>query len=348
MRRGNSRSLVGWLNLACALSIFVSAAALAADTPASDPAPKLLINEATFDFGSVAQGQEITHDYTIKNSGTAELSIQRIVPSCGCTIANSSSSLLPAGGEGKISVQFDTSGFSGDKTKIVRVYSNDPDSPVQDIVLKGRVEPDVQIEPRTVFLGEVVAGSEGPGPRQIVSLSLKDGAKLKITGFKTFSRYLKVEEVESGARHRRIAVSLDPSVPAGDFRDRVVVELDGGADKTVNLPVFASVRENLRFTPPRLSFGVIEGQAAIERRAKLEYLGTGRLTIKSISSDSAAVKAELKTVEEGRSYVVRVSVDPASLQAEELRANVQITVDRPGAGETTLSLGVYGIKPPRI
>jgi len=47
---------------------------------ASPGTPVIQIPEATFDFGEVLEGGEVVHDYKIKNTGKAELQIERVQP----------------------------------------------------------------------------------------------------------------------------------------------------------------------------------------------------------------------------------------------------------------------------
>jgi hypothetical protein len=42
--------------------------------------PVIQIPEATFDFGEVPEGGQVVHDYRIKNTGKAELLIERVQP----------------------------------------------------------------------------------------------------------------------------------------------------------------------------------------------------------------------------------------------------------------------------
>jgi hypothetical protein len=51
-----------------------------ADPEASQGAPVIQIPEATFDFGEVPEGGEVAHDFKIKNTGKAELQIERVQP----------------------------------------------------------------------------------------------------------------------------------------------------------------------------------------------------------------------------------------------------------------------------
>jgi len=51
--------------------------ATAAAKPAETGSPKIVAAEATFDFGKVQQGDEVSHVFKIRNAGTAELKIEK-------------------------------------------------------------------------------------------------------------------------------------------------------------------------------------------------------------------------------------------------------------------------------
>jgi hypothetical protein len=74
--------------LGCIWVTAAHAADSAGKTPKAKPpasevspgAPVIQIPEATFDFGEVPEGGEVVHDYKIKNTGKAELQIERVQP----------------------------------------------------------------------------------------------------------------------------------------------------------------------------------------------------------------------------------------------------------------------------
>ena len=77
------RTRVRWAVLAACLAV-AAGAALAACKGAEKPAeakkagaPKIVAVEATFDFGKVKQGDPVEHVFKIKNTGTAELKIDK-------------------------------------------------------------------------------------------------------------------------------------------------------------------------------------------------------------------------------------------------------------------------------
>ncbi len=42
--------------------------------------PKLVLNETVFDFGKVKEGDRISHEFTVKNSGDGPLEIKKVSP----------------------------------------------------------------------------------------------------------------------------------------------------------------------------------------------------------------------------------------------------------------------------
>ena len=48
--------------------------------------PKIQMDEESFDFGEMKQGESVTHDFVSKNIGDANLIINTAKGSCGCTV----------------------------------------------------------------------------------------------------------------------------------------------------------------------------------------------------------------------------------------------------------------------
>ncbi|RMG44748.1 MAG: DUF1573 domain-containing protein [Candidatus Dadabacteria bacterium] len=332
------RALCGLILLVCCLSISASA-------EEEKKLPKLEIPNAEYDFGSVSQGTVVSHDFLIKNKGNAPLVIQRIVPACGCTASTLEKNRVAPGEETVVHVEFDTSGFSGEKYKTVRLYSNDFDQPSALLALKGVVEPDVIVEPRRVYFGEVVKGVTPADLSRIVVVKVRKGSGAKITSVSTFSDVLNVEELFSSPSEKRLKISLSDTVRLGELRDRVIVGIKGSRINSINIPVFASVKGPIRLRPATVSFGILDGKEKISRQVKLENRGKNLITVKKIVSSNPAVTANFSEIKKGRLYVINISVDPAAVK-EDLRASLNILTDSPE--EKPLSLSVYGIRPPRL
>src|SRR6185295_5760287 len=48
--------------------------------------PKLYFPESNYDFGSIAEGDSVIHEFHFYNRGNASLLITNVSSSCGCTI----------------------------------------------------------------------------------------------------------------------------------------------------------------------------------------------------------------------------------------------------------------------
>ena len=126
-----------------------SAFGVSKQTPQS---PSAFVPENRYTFASVTDGTEITHDFVIQNKGTALLKIESVKTGWGCT-AVSYPRQIPAGGEGKIVIKVDTSGYGGRTlTKTITVKTNTPGQPVFHLTVSGNVENFVTIVPKRVTL----------------------------------------------------------------------------------------------------------------------------------------------------------------------------------------------------
>ncbi len=101
--------------------------------------PKLKLAEASYNFGTVAQGAQVKHLFKFKNVGTDTLRIAQVKTSCGCTAAESSKIISPQK-DGQIEVNFNTGSQLGKVSKTVYIFSNDVEAPQRSVSIHGTVE----------------------------------------------------------------------------------------------------------------------------------------------------------------------------------------------------------------
>jgi len=97
----------------------------------------LAFEETTYDYGTIDQGSDGTHNFVFHNTGTEPLLLNNVRSSCGCTIPEWPKEPIAAGKTGTIKVSYNTR-ITGSFSKSVTVYSN-ADKPVV-LVIKGTVE----------------------------------------------------------------------------------------------------------------------------------------------------------------------------------------------------------------
>jgi hypothetical protein len=91
--------------------------------------PKITAEKQDHNFGEILEGQIVAHNFEIMNTGNADLKIEKVQASCGCTAAQPTKKLLKPGEKTGIRVEFDSSDRMGIQQKYVYVFSNDPASP---------------------------------------------------------------------------------------------------------------------------------------------------------------------------------------------------------------------------
>lgn len=117
-------------------------AAGAAKTPAVDvptgPTTTIEFTESEFDFGTIDEGEKVSHLYKFKNTGSEPLIIKDAKGSCGCTVPKWPKEPVPVGGTGEMLVEFNSKGKSGAQNKRVTITANT--SPAQTFIsIKGNV-----------------------------------------------------------------------------------------------------------------------------------------------------------------------------------------------------------------
>ena len=76
------------------------------------------------DFGQVKEGVKVFHTFEVLNTGKAELVLQSVKPSCGCTTPKYDKMPIRPGKKGAIEVAFDTKGRPGKQRKSILVVTN--------------------------------------------------------------------------------------------------------------------------------------------------------------------------------------------------------------------------------
>ena len=86
--------------------------------------PNIEMLETSYNFGEIQQGESVTHDFILKNTGDADLIISAAKGSCGCTVPQWPKTPIAKGEEAAIKVTFNSSGRSGKQNKTVTLVTN--------------------------------------------------------------------------------------------------------------------------------------------------------------------------------------------------------------------------------
>lgn len=130
-------ALLGGLALAATLAA-IAQEAKPAPTPAG---PKITIEPASFDFGVALPGKTLHKEFVIRNLGAADLVIEGVSTTCGCTAALTESRTVKPGASTPLRVSLETRSYSGVVQRAVLVRSNDAGKPSLEVKLQVNVQP---------------------------------------------------------------------------------------------------------------------------------------------------------------------------------------------------------------
>lgn len=84
----------------------------------------IAFDDKKHDFGTIKEGDQVTHTYHFTNTGEHPLVIVKAEASCGCTVPSYSKEPVLPGQRGSLTVSFNSTNRPGHQQKNVLVYSN--------------------------------------------------------------------------------------------------------------------------------------------------------------------------------------------------------------------------------
>lgn len=136
--------------IALSLLLICSTASFAQEKKTLDNVGNVNVNQASykleteeFNFGSITQGESVTHEFKFTNSGNEPLIISKAEGSCGCTVPTYPQQPILKGQSGIIKVTFNSTGKLGIQDKTVTITSNAVQNPLI-LHVKGTVEKPIE------------------------------------------------------------------------------------------------------------------------------------------------------------------------------------------------------------
>jgi len=273
-------------------------------------AQEIRFTKVDHDFGDVMQGEKLTHDFVVENSGTGDLVIRKISASCGCTAGIAESAILKPGDQTKIKVSFNTAGFIGEKLKTVRAYSNDAANSSQVLMVRANVLPEITTDPDRIDLNEIVVGQ---GAKVQVSLRRHAGVEVGVKEVFSKNEFITASYVK---QTDKIKLEIDPKTPIGKVRSRFTIKSDSERSPVINVPVNFEVVGNLKIEPDSLNFGrVLKSAGRLSKTFKvISRDRTKEFEIEYVKSDNKRVRVSELPKDSTGAIAVQVDLFPESVE----------------------------------
>jgi hypothetical protein len=212
--------------------------------------PQLVIQQTSHDFGDIKQGETVSHDFVLSNSGGDLLKISNVKASCGCTAATPEKNELAQGESTNLTVRFNSSGRMGKQNKTVRVFTNDPQNPEMVLTITGTVvkstdvsgaDPVIHFPETQHDFGKVNSGDKVNYTFRFVN---KGESPLVIKDIKTScgctAALLSLDNLQPG-QEGTLMVELDTKNRSGKMSRTITVQSNDPKDPAKILTIYADI-----------------------------------------------------------------------------------------------------------
>lgn len=126
--------------------------------------PQIVLEQDTWDFGTVSQGRALSHEVNVHNGGDGPLVAAVAPTSCGlCAEATIEPNVIQPGESGSLRVLLNTARLKGRQRKSVTLVSSDPNQRVKKFWVEGIVaegpKPIIAVHPEVLDLGLILQGT---------------------------------------------------------------------------------------------------------------------------------------------------------------------------------------------
>jgi hypothetical protein len=322
--------------------------------PPKDYAPPVtLIEQPKYDWGTVYKGEVVTHAFEVWNKGGSALVIQKIRPSCGCTLVNDAASdkVIQPNQKGSFELKIETSRLmTGQQSKYADVSTNDPKSPQTRVFIQGKIESLLKVEPESPKI-ETIRG-KGQGTLEI-TLTKNAQGEVKLLGAKSQSGRLNVDmkEVQPGSIWKlHVQTNYGPKDTQSYFTETVQLDVQVGERRMPqDVSMTVIVKDRIDLDPRVISYRKADFDALKSKNQP----ATRTVRVRTLLPDPYKFKIvntkiddpdnfftyKIEPVQDGREYRLVVTVEKLPTLGKDQRSmkgNITIQTDDPEMAEVSI------------
>jgi len=255
--------------------------------------PRIAAEPLSFDFGSISLGQSAQHTLTVRNSGTAELSVSKLTSSepAFSTSGDRAFQLAPGAASG-ITITFRPSAV-GQTQGSLSISSNDSDQPMVSVALSGSgvaAVSHIVVDPTSLDFGSAALAESN---QLTLTLSNTTGATVTISSIRSTGPAFTVVDGTSfqlppGAS-RTLAVQFSPKSP-GERHATLTISSNDITQPSISVPMsaVAVAMPRISVEPSNLDFGAVTIGRPVQLTLTLRNIGKLDLAISTIRSTEPA------------------------------------------------------------
>ena len=329
-----------YLRITCLLSmlLIVANVVFAADKLAD----KLVVENPVYNFGTVAAGKKVDTSFVVRNISDKAIEIIEIRPDCGCTSSVVDTKTIEKGQEARVDVSFNTTGFSGFKSKVVRVYVDDPIIGYFLLRIEGNVVSDFTVEPGRIYFSEVKKGQETP--EQVVTILSNLDKPTILQEVLSDDPAVTTETLLAEGKELKLKVKLQEPLTVGLLRTNVkaLVAIGEKDVRVLVIPLVANIKGDYETTPSEVSFGLVRQQDVGKQEAEVIIAFPRPIDQRSSIEVKASNDHIVAEVSETRENAVIIKVKLADSALGNIRGQAIVELED-GDAKRTIAIPVYAI-----
>jgi hypothetical protein len=264
----------------------------------SDPAPKLEVEQAEFNFGTMDLEEKGKHDFVLRNVGAAPLLLSKGSTSCRCAIGKIERETLQPGESGKITLEYKPTAIPGPYRQTATFFTNDPTQSRFILSIKGKITAAVRASPAELVFsrassaestsGHVKVFCYRPNPLKINDYRWSDPALRKFfqAEITPLSKEVLREEKDSQSGFQ-LDITLKPGLPQGPFQQKILLATNLPEKPEFAVPVIGKICSDISVIGPGwddekdvLLIGTVKSREDYRRRLLLIVRGRQRKDVK--------------------------------------------------------------------
>jgi predicted double-glycine peptidase len=276
----------------------------------SENHPNIWVDRFVYDFG-VAAANLIETNFTVENTGNADLIIRDLIPGCSCTRFEISKKIIPPGEQAQLTMAFDLTGRWGETSTTAKLLSNDSNQPILTFMIKGIAKTTLAISPKSIELGRVLEGNKSKPISQKIKIRDPGTGDLKIEKVKPSSDAVRSQlfQEKKGA-DAVIHISIIPErckqiSPDKKFEEYVTIYTNHKESPELVVPIQGEIGPVIEVSPERFFFGFVKKGESTAKSVVVKGDEKTRWEIAKVETDSQAIVVDIIPVTPHQEYRIQ-------------------------------------------
>jgi hypothetical protein len=214
-------------------------------------APRVQVDEPLFNFGTMQRGTTKSHEFVIKNVGTAPLRLQVGQTSCKCTLGDVTGKPVPPSEATHVRLEWSAKSDHGPFRQTATVLTNDPLNSQIELTIEGEIMETSGVMPPELMFDKLPVGDSKSAEVYVMAMLQDDltVSEPQLSDPATRDKFdVRIEPVErdelpnpSANDGVRITVTAKPGLPIGRFDQWLSLRTNLADAEKLEIPVVGRV-----------------------------------------------------------------------------------------------------------